>query len=404
MLFFRNNFCFKCIQCLLTASNYKFLVIIGLFVLLHIVSLAGESRLEIELSSPDTKKAVQSAVDQVSHMLAEKFIGSLKLKEQKKQIQKTISAFSNRFILYTKTDASQKKANGTYIVPVTIGFSEENFKQILLQEGLFYSQSSNLRILPLILFEDRLNNESYSWWVRKKGNIATHQSAANSIYNALQNTLMSYGFYVINPEFVNIRYFVPDDLWFRRPKKKNIFKLARFFQAHLVLTGSIKMRETGVDSILNLNTEMSIYNTESGRLLADVKHLKKVSKKNNSHLSQAVASFLRTNESFGENLGVQLKSIYESGQILSNVLKITIQGELNYRKSQEFKKKFVSKVPSVINLVENIIRDQSVTYIANTNAPIDTVSKNIEETSLSDFYVRVSRVKRNEIILKVNQK
>ncbi len=355
--------------------------------------------MEIKQSAPNTKKAVQTAIQQVSNDLMEQFIEPKKLKEQKKQIQKIISTYSNRYILYTHT-ASPTKKDDFFVITVTIGFSEENLKKILLEEDLFYSGASQLRILPLILFEDLVERESYGWWREKKTGSKDIKQQINTFYNQIQETLMSYGFFLINPEQAGSVYFIPEDLKFKTPKKSSIFKLAQFFQSHLVMAGSVKIRESDIDSILNLKLTIAVYHAKSGRLLSEIERLEKIPRKKNQKV-MPVAFFLKKNKNFAKGLGAQLKYIYQAGQISSNLLKITVKGNLSYRSSNQFQRLLISKIKNIKDLTENIIKFDSITYIANTNADIENISQKIKDTLFPGFYVYVSKVKKNEITLKV---
>lgn len=376
-------------------------IVFFLLFIFSFVAQGGELILEIEQDSLDVEKAVKNAVNQVSAELMEKFIEPSKLKERKKQIQKIISTSSNRYILYTKTSTPTHKSDSSYVIPVTIGFSEENLKKILLEEDLFYPGTSQLRILPMVFFEDLVNKEHYGWWMKGKNKSVDRKMQMNSFYNQVQSTIMSYGFFLINPEFAGSFYFVPNDLLFKRPIKKNIFNLARFFKSHLVMTGSIKVRESDIKTMVNIKVELAVYHTDSGRLLAEVERFKKIKVVEGEKELKPLMLFLKENEDFAKGLGAQLKSIYETGQMASHLFSVTVQGEMSYRDSHKFKQLLISKVTNITALQENIIKSDSMTYIAHIKGSYKKVVKEIEDMIFPGFYVRVSRVKKNEVILKV---
>lgn len=376
--------------------------LIFLFLLLFSVSAySGETVLEVEQNSPDLKKAVQTAIQKVSVELMEQFIEPSKLKAKKRQIRKIISAYSNRYILYTRTAPPIEKKPHSFIISVTIGFSEENLKKILLEEDLFYSGTSHLRILPMVLFEDLVERENYGWWIKKefKPDISMRM---RSFYNQIQSVLMSYGFFIINPEMAGSRHFIPYTLSFKKPKKKNIFNLARFFQCNLVMTGSVKIRESDIRSVLSVKGELTVYHVDSGRLLAEVEQFAKIQM--DEKKSDPIMSFLKQYENFAKGLGVQLQSIYEAGQMAANLLRITVKGKMSYRSSHQFRKLLNSEVKSIKDLKENVISTGSITYIANANASAKVVSKKIKGILFPGFYVRVSRVGKKEIVLQVRPK
>ncbi|MDE0119899.1 MAG: hypothetical protein OXM55_07835 [Bdellovibrionales bacterium] len=364
----------------------------------------GETVVEVEQGSKDIKTAVQTAVKEVSVELMEQFIEPSKLKEQKRRIRQIISTYSNRYILYTKTAPPIEKEDKIFVISVTIGFSEENLKKILLEEDLFYSGSSHLRILPLVLFENLIHRKSYGWWIEKTTSSASMKKQIREFYDQIQSTLMSYGFFLINPELAGSAYFIPDDLRFTTAKKKRVFTLARFFQSHLVMTGFIKVRESDIDSILNLKVELAVYHSKSGRLLAEVERFMKIPVQKEIEGKKEiypVSFFLNNNKNFTKGLGVQLRSIYEAGQLSSNLLKITVQGFVSYKNFDRFSHLLSSKMRDIKNLQEHIIRSKSITYVASTNANTKAIAEKIKDTVFPGFYVRTSRIADDEIILKV---
>ena len=362
----------------------------------------GKTVIEVEQDSKDIKKAVQTAIQKVSVELMEQFIEPSKLKAQKRRIQKIISTYSNRYILYTQAAPPLEKEDKSFVISVMIGFSEENLKKILLEEDLFYSGSSHLRVLPLVLFEDLVNHENYGWWMEKRSEKSNFmKKQVTRFYNQIQSTLMSYGFFLINPELAGSEYFIPDDLRFTEAKKKYVFNLARFFQSHLVMTGFIKVRESDMDSILNLNVELAIYHSKSGRLLAEVERFAKIPVKEDKQEIRSISLFLEKNKDFTKGLGVQLKSIYEAGQLSSNLFKITVQGEFSYRDFDRFRRLLSSKVRNIKDLQEHIIRSKSITYIASTDTNAKFISEKIQDALFPGFHVRISRVVKDEVVLKV---
>ena len=382
-------------------SKYIYRTIFLFSFIFSFFAYSGETVLEVEQESPDVKPAVQTAIQKVSVELMEQFIEPSKLKAQKKQIQKIISTYSNRYILYTRTAPPIKKKDESFIIPVTIGFSGENLKKILLEEDLFYSGTSHLRVLPLVLFEDLVERETYGWWI-KKGVKPDISKRISKFYNQIQSTLMSYGFFLINPEVAGSRYFIPNNLLFKKPKKRNVFNLARFFQCNLVMTGSVKIRESDIRSVLSVRVELTVYHVDSGRLLAEVERFEKI--QIDETKSDSIVYFLKHHKDFTKGLGVQLQSIYEAGQISANLLKITVNGKMNYKNSNQFRGLLNSEIKSIKNLKENIVSSSSITYIANTNTSAEALSKQIESSLFPGFYVRVSRVGKNEIVLQVNLK
>ena len=381
----------------------KYFLLVFYILVLPFVSYGAETTIEVEQKIPDQKKAIEQAVKEVSLELMDFIIGSDQVKKQNRRIRNIISKYSNRYILYTQTATSVKKEQDTYTTSVTVGFSEQNLKKILLEEDLFYSGSSYLKVLPLILFENLADRKIYGWWRGKSSVDPSLKKQMQAFYNQIQITLMPYGFFLINPEWTGSEYFVPKDLFFTKATKKNVFNLAQFMKANLVMTGSIKVRESNVEGMLRVKIEMAVYQTDKGRVLAEVERFEQI--KRDSDKSEKILDILvQKNKDFAKGIGVQLKSIYEAGQISSGLLKITVRGDLTYKQSNQFQQLLSSQISEIKHLQENIIRSRSLTYIANTSADARQISKKIKQTLFPGFLISVSKVRQKEVVLIVKKK
>ena len=366
---------------------------------------SAETVLNMEQSAPDRAKAVQAGIEQLSMNMMEQFIEPSKLKAQKKQIQKIISTYSNRYILYTKTGTPVKKGPQSFVLPVTIGFSEENFKKILLAEDLFYSGSSHLRILPLILFENKVQKASYGWWRKQKEPPSARRQEMSLFYSHIQNAFLPYHFFVIHPEFSASRYFVPKAVLSKRLSEKKKFQLARILRSHLIMTGSITLKESDVESILNMKVHLAVHNVDSGRLLAEVERFEKIPiEPDTKKTTDIIDRFLKKDTGFAKSLGSQLQLIYEEGRLSSHALQITLQGPLLSKDLKHFQKQLKTHVPSITNLQEHIISQRALTYIVSADLNAEEVMTQIKSAQWDGFDVQVVRVKKNNIILKVSLK
>ena len=339
------------------------------------------------------------------------------MEEKKQEISRIIAQKSNRYILYTKKGVKrQKEGTKSFVIPITIGFSAENLKHILVEEEVFYSNSFHTRILPVILLEDRVDRELYGWWVNshRVEKLAIWQSNMNSFYNQLQSELMPYGFYLMNPEFAGFRYFIPEKLQFKFLKKKSVFNLAEYLSTHLVLIGSIRIKEIDDESIFGVKADLTVYHAKSGRVLAEIERTETVTLSKDSkdteqgdqykHSHQIFSAFLKKQKGFFKGLGMQMGALYKTGQMSSNLLKVTVQGELSYRHFENFKNQLISKIISIKDLKENIIRSGSMTYLASTSNSITEIASLILKAKFSGFDVEVKSESKREITLDVSLK
>ena len=251
--------------------------ILYIILLFSFPAFGNEVVIDIEVKQANAKGVVEKAIKQLSYKLINGILDPSRVEEKKQKINKIIAQKSNRYILYTKKGAFyQKKDSSSFVIPITLGFSEENLQHILLEEEILYSDSFHIRILPFIFLEDRVGRENYGWWFNQSGKLVWQRSMS-SFYNQLQSELMSYGFYLVNPEFAGFQNFIPKKLQARLPKKKLIFDLAKHLNTHLVLTGSVRIKEMDNESIFNVKADLIVYHAKSGRILAEIERVETVS-------------------------------------------------------------------------------------------------------------------------------
>ena len=236
----------------------------------------------------------------------------------------------------------------------------------------------------------------------------------NLFYNRLQSELMPYGFYLMNPEFAGFRYFIPAKFQFKSIRKKTVFNLAEYLGVNMVLIGSIRIREIDDESIFAVKTDLIIYHAKSGRVLAEIKRKETMTLSEESkHVEQGkqykqsyrvFSEFLKKQKGLLKGLGVQMGALYKTGQMMSNVLKITVRGDLSYRHFENFKDQLISEILSIKDLKENIIRSGAITYLANTSHSITEVTPLILKAQFSGFDVEVKSGSQREIKLDVSLK
>ena len=385
---------------------------VGILLLVPFLTWGGEEvQIDISSAQPDTKKATLQATEQVRQQLFENLTRAMGSGEQKQRIQARVSELSDRYILYTKTRPPEQQADGTFLIPVTVGFSEKNLRQILLKEGLFYEGHSPFRILPLVVFKNHPEGLSYRWWGKQSSPEGLDPRGFDIFYNHLQNQMLGFGFYTLHPEGMHLRDFIPGDMWFDKPKKKSVFGLARFFNSDLVLTGTVQVKDTGVEGTSHLILDFSVYHTQTGRKLSQLKQWGRLSfakgtfpggeKEADSvcRLYQSVDLFLKQNPRFLQSVGEGLKSLYESGALDTYLLKITVQARMSYQNLKKFKARLVAEVPALSHLREHVVKSRSVTFFAQSTHPKEEVLSRIQ--NIPEMKLKKAFLKRGGIVLRL---
>ena len=132
------------------------------FIFFSSVSLSQNvERIEVEITTDEINRRLieRKALNDVSRSFVKNFLGEDKFNSEKLKIEKNIIKNKNRYILFTKTDASVEQENGTYLTKVHVGLSKDNLQSLLVEHDLFYTSQGASCVLPIVAFETKMKNK-----------------------------------------------------------------------------------------------------------------------------------------------------------------------------------------------------------------------------------------------------
>ena len=377
-------------------------------------------------------QSIQNDVKEITHLAEKKILddlvlGLLEIEESSEELKKVtdqIFSKSKKFILLTKiiqtkeispspdsADQKQKEKHTDskkqdlstefqFVSEVLVRFSKETLKKILIEENLFYKDKGFNRVLALIELKDKVNRKTYRWW-EKDQNFQSESmlvQASSLFYNQMQSILMKYGFYSAHPLRGHYQKRIPDHKSYRSLNKRTAKTLAQFFDAHLMMVGSITIDESSVLNMYEASWDVSLYNATHLRKLEVHKFKAKIKKANWDFLTEPHYLY------WVKNFAMELNSIYQTGTLSTQLLTIALKGKLKFSERKAIKKSLIQQIRSIKNLTETLITRQVIQYRADVEGENNQLVQAIQNLNILDFQLIPSLESDHLIVVQVKSK
>ncbi len=373
----------------------------GLFFLGWAQAQIEETTIELVSESFQVQSILKEAEDEFTQTLITEILGEANTEKIKTSIEKKILPKTKNFILLTKIlDKKEQEQNQDsdnevqkFIYSIFIKYSKDTLKDVLIQEGIYYANQGAHRILPLIQFIEEDNKNA--WWTPS----ASEQSTSVHIqdfYSPIQKLFIQNGFFLIDPLFSQYAHHLPKELnaYYINPKKAQ--KIAQHFEAQFFILGKIKitsLSDQQYQSVWNL----TLYSTPHLRKLDSYKSRIELQKKSWSRLSQRSSYWAK-------NFILQIKDIYETGSLSTQLFNIEISGNLTYLERDHIRKALIKDIPNIKNLKTHYISAQKERYKADVEGTDQEVLNKIKNWKFLDFKFSPYLKSENYIIIQTKKK
>ena len=279
----------------------------------------------------------------------------------------------------------------TLVYSVLIKYSKETLQNILIREGLYYTSQGARKILPLIQFTE--NDDKYSWWSPRFNSSKT--SHAKGFYSSLQRFFIQDGFFLLNPLLSQYFHFLPRELsvYYINPKKAQ--KIAQYFEAQFFILGTAK-REAVANDQFEFNWNLVLYSTPHLRELDSYKSKIKFSKESWASLNQLSNYWIK-------NFILQIKDIYDTGSLSTQLFTIEVTGDLNYLERNYIKKSLIREIPNIKNLITHYVSSEKERYQADVAGTDKEVLEKIKNWKLLEFSFSPSLKSKNYIVIRTKK-
>ena len=394
-----------------------------------VLSKMEERTLELYSATSSTDDVIKQAEKQLTNELVMEVLGLEGLGEIQKSIDKRVLPKSKRFILSTKiiktltsedpdfslpdsTSKDQvlnsqtkdsKLSNSSskdevldpeynFLTSILVRFSKETLKRILIKENLFYLDKSSNRILVMIEFHNEIEDYVYRWWSGERLDRSV-LGAIESFYNQIQSVFLKHGFYSTNPVFGRYSHRIPKNLQYSSLNKDRAGDLARFFQAQLMIIGSVTLSALS-KRVNQMVWDTALYHSISLRELGAYKARIKTEKDSFEFSNKTAISWV-------SDFALQASSIYERGALSAQLFKIDVDGALNFLERETIKKNLIVQIKNIKNLTPSVIGSQRIQYRADVEGDDKKVLEDIKKLKILNFKLTPYMKSKNHIVIRV---
>ena len=219
---------------------------------------------------------------------------------------------------------------------VDIKLSLKNLREVLLAGGFLEKSEGSPKILPIITFEDGVNESRWNWWNANLGKHSYIYDYALGLDNALREASFQKGFYSIPVIEYNLQSSLPDLLVRRALRKESFLDMALFFGTDLVLQGRVNIIQgQEKKGSFDIRFDLEGIHSMSHKVVASFE--RSYTTDIGSFHQVVPEKLLEVYPKVMSSLLDQLHEALKSGVFGAKVLKITLEGRLSYQQLVQFK-------------------------------------------------------------------
>lgn len=351
-----------------------------------------------KLRTQARKDIMDKSIKETSLKYIAGIIGSEKTERNRKIIDNKIIKQSGKYILYMKGSPLESTKKGIKM-NVSLKLSLDNLSKILLANGLLYEMEGPPKVLPMITVEDRVNTNSYSWWLGAGESNAFLKSQLSMLHEKLRASFDEKSFFVMQPIKSNYNRITPEEFKSENPRLEDMLFLSEFFKAHIFIKGKIQFRKKDNFSDKNeIVINFTAFQAGNGRVIADVKRryttddgdFKQVIQKKN----------LEVYESVTKDLVSQVYAAWQKGTFGSSLIKITFNGDISYAELIDLKNK-INHLNEIRGIRERLFAPGKVTFEVDASTLPQSLAQLIVGIKTPHLTLEVDEINADEIEIDV---
>ena len=377
------------------------LLIVSLASQAELVEVHHQGQVETKSMSSARKEITLQAVEEISERYITELIGEKKLNKNKTEIKSKIIKNYLKYIPILKVTGLKRAPQGTE-AEVFMKVSIDNLKELLLRAGLLYEMKGAPIVLPMVSVIDRVNSKSFVWW---SGSYNVEQMLlrewVSHFHKQLKIVLSKKNFFSLQPVKWNMDHQVPKVFQSDKPRTEDLLFLSQQLMAPIIVKGEYKVsRVYNLDNRFTINVKLEALQASNGRVIGEVIR----SYETNTGNFQVVVNdkILTVNEGIAKDLSRQIVDAWKKGTFGSSLIQLTINGRLNYRQLENFKKLIQQKVREVRGLRERFLSAGAYTFEVDSSLPASELAKAIGRKKFPSYKVEVDEVKANRLALNIN--
>ncbi|MCB0366338.1 MAG: hypothetical protein H6624_04850 [Bdellovibrionaceae bacterium] len=356
----------------------------------------------VTASSPNAAR--QQVFDEVVQETAEKYIldiiGSQKYERNKVVIRKKILKDSRKYILSMKSSKPVKAGKG-FQVSVVLKFSVKNLQALLLEHGLLYKMEGAPRVIPMVSFQDRVNGRTHTWWVGETGVDKSFMVAqSRDFLNKLRSEMRESGFFSLSPMGSGYRNMMPTAFMSDNPRTEDYLFLGEYFDSQIVVKGFIRYAQNRKRSdAYQVDVKLVALHSGNGRVVGEV--IRTYETDAGPFQATVTRKMGEVMDTVSKDLAAQVYDAWKRGTFGANLLRLAVNGKLQYPQLMELKKQLVDGVRDIRTLKERFFEQNRVVFEMDASSGTRQIAQVLESKAFKPFRVKVSKVNSNTIELDV---
>ena len=346
------------------------------------------------------KAIVDQAVAETSRQYIHEIIGESKAQKNKALIESKVIQNYLKYIPILKVNRLEREGDGV-VGEVVMKVSVDNLRQLLLKEGLLYEIEGPPKALPMVRISDRVNSQSYAWWVQDdEGQSVILKDMMSHFNGKLKAELREHGFFGLSPVtrgFVNL---VPGVFRTEKPRTEDYLIVGQLFASAIVIRGEYKI--TALSSFTDkyhLDVRLEALQSSNGRVIGEI--IRQYETEMGPFQAVVNKKILEVNEVISKDLVAQILDAWQKGTFGSSLLQLTLRGDLQYKQMEALKAQLLDKVKSIRGLRARFFGPSEVTFEVDSSITATQLAETIRQQKFSPFKVEVDQVKANKLALNV---
>lgn len=340
----------------------------------------------VEAKSPSTNmtqargEILTTGLDQVLHPLIRGLVGESAFNKNKSLIQTKVIRNYSRFIPTLRTsDLVQKDAE--YIQTLTFKISINDLRAILAENGLLQEGTGVPVLLPVVRIEDRMRGQKYSWWTGSSTSAPEAEKMARLLEETLSDAFLKNSFMSLRPIRFEWSGFVPENLRYESPDKKELAKFASALGAQIVIIGEMTMQAQEAGKELQLQIRIEAIHGQTGRTVGEVVRVLKFENKGAAGVDpHRVSSQL---QEVAADLSLQVFEASQRGTLSAESYRLTLAGHLNSKQAENFKEQLRSLVPEIRSIKERKISFEERSFDVESTDKLESLSEKLKKAGFT---------------------
>lgn len=338
---------------------------------LESIQLRGTSKAE---SAAEAAREIQSKeISGLARELTRAMIGDRRFQSQRSLIESRIIKEANRFFPFVQPELPKKQQDGTWLMSVSVQYSAEGLRQMLVEMGLFNSSDIAPLLLSLVTFTDRDLGQTIRWWSSTK-ELDSYSEPLRQVWkswsSSLAEQLIKQGFLALQPNLVSVPGYFPPQLRSEPDSPAHLRHLAAWTGAALVLRGEILVSPSESNAI---QIEIEILSAFNGKLV--------------SRFSRSVGPGLtvtarqKSVADAAKDFALLVFDGWSKGRFAVNTYRVVVRGTDTPQQVAVCKSELLSQLKDVREIRERFFEPGQVTFELDTGFGVESLKNRLGQLS-----------------------